>query len=121
MTSEQLLREWTRVNVDSLQNRIRLLSSTLAHLRRLEEIRKTDQSTYRYPVGRGIVSARLMDDATMDAEAWSVKPVVLVLEDGATLYPARDEEGNGPGAIFGRTFDGRPFTLLPTETGRFDR
>jgi len=38
-------------------------------------------------------------------------PTALVLENGTVLYPSRDEEGNGPGAMFGRTKAGTTITL----------
>jgi hypothetical protein len=56
--------------------------------------------------GRTIVEARPMNAAELKFEGWKVdrthaSPTVLVLDDGTKLYPSRDEEGNGPGALFG--------------------
>jgi hypothetical protein len=39
---------------------------------------------------------------------------VLVLDDGTILYPSRDDEGNGPGALFGADRDGELFTVSAT-------
>lgn len=62
-------------------------------------------------VGRRIVEVRPMTRAEMEAEGWGFSayhgpPVALVLDDGTRLYPSRDDEGNGPGALFGVTPDG---------------
>jgi hypothetical protein len=57
----------------------------------------------KHLVGRTIVSADyLTDDECRDLD-WSEAPVVLTLDDGTTLLPMRDDEGNGAGAISGET------------------
>lgn len=57
-------------------------------------------------VGATIVMLRAMTKEEMTAEGWTENwhgcaPTVIVLSTGAILYPSRDEEGNGPGALFG--------------------
>lgn len=57
-------------------------------------------------IGATITSIRPMTKAEADRESWFITgrhgaPLVLVLSTGAILYPSRDEEGNGPGALFG--------------------
>lgn len=55
-------------------------------------------------VGRTIVEVRPMTDAELQEEGWedwNEVPAALVLDDGTVLYPSRDTEGNGPGALFG--------------------
>lgn len=57
-------------------------------------------------VGRRIVDMRPMTRAEAAAEGWDLgrlhgAPTVLVLDDGTLVYPSRDPEGNGPGALFG--------------------
>lgn len=42
--------------------------------------------------------------------------VCLRLDDGTAVWPVRDDEGNGPGALHGITGDGKP-VLLPTLRG----
>jgi hypothetical protein len=42
---------------------------------------------------------------------WFTGCPVLELDDGATLYPARDEEGNGPGCFWVKAADDRIFSL----------
>jgi hypothetical protein len=64
-------------------------------------------------VGRKIVGVRLMTDGEARKADWYERSVVLVTEkDGniQMLWPSRDDEGNGPGAIF-TTFDKLP--ILP--------
>jgi len=44
---------------------------------------------------------RNMTKAELKREGWDGKCICLELDDGTILYPSRDEEGNGPGALFG--------------------
>ena len=55
--------------------------------------------------GRRIVEVRQMSARELEAEGWPPDQTVpvLVLDNGAILFPSRDEEGNGPGALFGAT------------------
>jgi len=52
-----------------------------------------------------IVEVRPMTPAELVAEGWDdgnfEVPPVLVLDNGVKLYPSRDTEGNGGGALFG--------------------
>jgi hypothetical protein len=58
-------------------------------------------------IGKVIVNFREMTDAEMEAEGWQGAPgYALVLDDGTVLYPSQDEEGNGPGVLFGLESDG---------------
>jgi hypothetical protein len=52
-------------------------------------------------IGKRILNVRPMTPAEKKNYCWSRGGVALELEDGITLYPSRDEEGNGPGVIFG--------------------
>lgn len=46
----------------------------------------------------------------MKEEDWhGPAPVALLMEDGTYIYPSQDDEGNGPGALFGRSSKGHPF------------
>lgn len=59
--------------------------------------------------GKKIVEVRSMTSEELERVGWTKEygvlvrypPPVLVLEDGTRLFPSRDPEGNGPGAIFG--------------------
>ncbi|MCK9458602.1 MAG: hypothetical protein M0R80_03100 [Proteobacteria bacterium] len=57
-------------------------------------------------VGRTIVAVRKMNKKELQQEGWERcgdPPKVLVLDDGSRIYPSQDEEGNGPGILFGMT------------------
>ena len=67
--------------------------------------------------GATIVRVRFMTDAEIRAEGWEnllgmAEPVALELDNGMVLYPARDEEGNGPGELFG-THNGELVMIFP--------
>ncbi len=69
--------------------------------------------------GRRIVEVRAMSARELDAEGWPLDETVpvLVLDNGAILFPSRDEEGNGPGALFGATARKRGFRVsVPRRT-----
>jgi len=65
--------------------------------------------------GHTIVEVRQMTDKELKNEDWTVgrhqSPTVLVLDNGILLYPSRDHEGNGPGALFGATKNGQTFRV----------
>jgi len=65
-------------------------------------------------VGRRIVALRAMGARELEAEGWSPDKItpVLVLDDGTILFPSRDGEGNGPGALFGATALKQGFRVL---------
>ena len=62
-----------------------------------------------------------MTKEELDVEGWETgrhtppTVLVLVLDDGTKLYPSQDEEGNGPGALFGINPDGENFMLCKGE------
>jgi hypothetical protein len=71
----------------------------------------TDPKPYTL-VGHTIAEVRRMTSAEMKNEDWGNggrhgAPVTLVLDDGTKLYPSRDPEGNGPGAMFGTDAQGQ--------------
>lgn len=67
-------------------------------------------------VGRTITRVRLMTKAEVEKEGWTIgrydDPIVIELDDGAVLYASQDDEGNGPGVMFGTSKTGTPFRLL---------
>lgn len=70
-------------------------------------------------VGRRIVEVRAMSARELEAEGWSPNDTapVLVLDNGAILFPSRDEEGNSPGALFGATARKQGFRVfVPART-----
>lgn len=50
-------------------------------------------------VGRRIIHVRYMSDHEAESCGFSNKPLVLILDNGAMLYPMRDDEGNDGGAL----------------------
>jgi hypothetical protein len=66
-------------------------------------------------VGQRVKQIRTMTPAEAEAQAWTLdrgrRAIVLVFENGITLFASRDYEGNGPGALFGTTRDGKSFAL----------
>ena len=50
--------------------------------------------------GRRIVGVRYMTFKEMRDLEWGHRPLVITLDDGNMIFPACDDEGNGPGAIF---------------------
>lgn len=64
--------------------------------------------------GREIASVRRMTEEEVEGELWTEGTVALELDDGTVLYPSRDLEGNGPGALFGDDGDEK-FAVMPDE------
>lgn len=65
-------------------------------------------------IGAKLIETRRMTDEEKKHEGWDFdahNAIVLVFNNGAIIYPSRDEEGNGPGAIFGRYANGEDFSL----------
>ena len=52
-------------------------------------------------IGQKIVSVRQATDSEKRANHWDEDFTVIELENGIKLYPSCDDEGNGPGIIFG--------------------
>lgn len=57
--------------------------------------------------GRTITSVRAMTEDECLAEGWTRPALALVLANGTVIYASQDDEGNGPGSLFGATSDGR--------------
>ncbi len=66
-------------------------------------------------VGRTVVAVRPMTEEELEAEGWGnylLPPPAIVFDDATIVYPSRDDEGNGPGVLFGIDNDGA-FRLGP--------
>lgn len=50
-------------------------------------------------VGRKIVSASYMTHKEAESLGWDYLPLVLTLDNGVTIYPSADDEGNNGGAF----------------------
>lgn len=59
-------------------------------------------------VGKKIKTVRSMNAKEMEHEGWSGNrpPIVVVLDDGSKIFASMDEEGNGPGCLFGSNSEG---------------
>jgi hypothetical protein len=68
-------------------------------------------------LGRRIVTARYLNPDECRHLMWSHTAVVMVLDNGTTVYAARDGEGNDAGALHGVTRSGEEF-VLPEILGR---
>ncbi len=64
-------------------------------------------------VGQVISEIRKATEKELESEGWEGQHLqVIVLKNGVKLYPSQDEEGNGPGNIFGVNPDGAQFGIL---------
>ena len=62
-------------------------------------------------LGRRIVEVRYLNADECQRLMWDRTSVVLVLDDGTTVYAARDAEGNDAGALHGVSKSGEEFVL----------
>ena len=60
-------------------------------------------------VGKTIIGVRYLSTAEANEMHWYERPVILYLSDGSMIFPSRDDEGNGGGALFGQKADGKDF------------
>ena len=64
-----------------------------------------------------VKEVRKMTDAELAREGWEhhreKTPTVIVFEDGTNVYPSKDPEGNGPGALFGINEDDQAILFDP--------
>jgi len=51
-------------------------------------------------VGKAIVAVRYLTEEEREELDWHDRSVVIQLSDGTLLWPSRDDEGNGAGALF---------------------
>jgi hypothetical protein len=65
----------------------------------------------RLLLGRRITEVRYLTNEECQRLMWSFSVVALVLDDGTTVYPARDAEGNDGGALHGVAGNGKEFVL----------
>lgn len=58
-------------------------------------------------VGRRVTGVRYMPPAEAELQMWASRPLVIELDDGTAIVPARDDEGNDGGALFITTRNGK--------------
>lgn len=51
-------------------------------------------------VGKAIVAVRYLTEEERTELDWHDRSIVIQLSDGTLLWPSRDDEGNGAGALF---------------------
>ena len=51
-------------------------------------------------VGKAIVAVRYLTEEERAELDWFDRSVVIQLDDGTLIWPSRDDEGNGAGALF---------------------
>jgi len=65
--------------------------------------------------GTTVSAVREMTDKELEFEGWERhrfhQALAIELSNGVTIYPSRDEEGNGYGALFGQTVGGLGFAV----------
>lgn len=64
-------------------------------------------------VGRTITAVRYLTEEERDDLGWYDRSVVIVLSDGVMLFPSRDDEGNGAGALFTTSDDLPTVPVIP--------
>lgn len=53
-------------------------------------------------LGRKIIGVRYMTEKERESTGWEASSVVLMLDDHSVWFPSMDDEGNGPGSLFGQ-------------------
>lgn len=70
-----------------------------------------DQYAEEKLVGRTIVAAAYMTKEEVEQIGFRSRPLCIVFDDGTTLIPQRDDEGNDAGALCGIDPEDQMFTL----------
>jgi hypothetical protein len=68
--------------------------------------------------GHRIVKIRKMTKEEVNSEGWegaSETTPVIELDNGVKLFPSADEEGNGPGALFGKKGSSSFYVVAPVK------
>jgi len=51
--------------------------------------------------GAKVIRVREMTSTEIDGQAWDRGTVVIEFDNGIKIFASRDDEGNGPGSMFG--------------------
>jgi hypothetical protein len=73
--------------------------------------RQWTESARKHLVGRTITAVRYQTTKEAGENGWFSRPIEITLDNGTTIVPMRDDEGNDAGAISVGTKDGA--FLLP--------
>lgn len=60
-------------------------------------------------IGKMIKRVRPLTEEELEREGWDRPTLALELSGGDVIYASRDDEGNGPGTLFGCTKKGETF------------
>lgn len=66
----------------------------------IQQLKDNWELSLSYLQGRTIAKVVYMQDEDQDQIGWDRCAVMLILDDGTTLYPSVDDEGSGPGALW---------------------
>jgi hypothetical protein len=50
--------------------------------------------------GKVVAEVRYLTDDEIEEEGFDAYPVAIFFTDGTYVFPSKDDEGNGPGALF---------------------
>jgi len=67
-------------------------------------------------VGKRVVRVRYLTDKEAENMGWHDRSIAIFFDDGTIIFPSQDDEGNGPGSMFG-TLSGEDFTLPTLPVG----
>lgn len=76
----------------------------------------TNKKQLPFPAGLKIVNVVWLTDEQLKKEGWQDRGgycPALLLEDGSLVYASCDPEGNGPGMLFGTTYQEESVYIYP--------
>ena len=62
--------------------------------------KKEWSNRFRNLLGKRIVGVRYLTQEETEASGWYSSPIVIELDDGSSLIPQQDDEGNDGGALW---------------------
>jgi len=74
-------------------------------------VKRWTQYGTEHLVGRTIKKVRYLTEAEVKGLGWYESSLVMELDDGTLVFPSRDDEGNGGGALFGQNSKGEELTF----------
>lgn len=63
-------------------------------------IKRTVEALSKHLVGQKIVDIGYLSKAECEEMGWDETCLYITLDNGVSFFPSRDDEGNGPGAMF---------------------
>tara|TARA_R100000808_G_scaffold7070_1_gene20802 strand:- start:17416 stop:17682 length:267 start_codon:yes stop_codon:yes gene_type:complete len=65
----------------------------------------------RHLVGKTVRSVSYATEEETESLGWHARTLVIEFDDGTLIFPSQDDEGNGPGTLFGNDPDGECLTF----------